>query len=80
MNLLDRVKNRLQPSPELSIVPVVEALEVNLEQIEPRTQILEDFGCGVPIRDKPRRQAGGSRFPKNRDTPFRRDEWFVSRC
>ena len=48
----DRVENRLQASTELAIVAVVEALEIDFVQIDPRPQIFDHFRRAVAVRDK----------------------------
>ena len=73
----NRVEDRLEPAAELPVMPIVEALEIDLVEIDPRTQVLEHPRRAVPVRDEPGRQPGGPGFLEDRDRPFARDERLV---
>ena len=73
----DRVEDRLQPPAELTVVPVVEALEIDLVEIDPRPQILEHCRRAVAVRHEAGRQSRRLRFLEHGHRPFARDERLV---
>src|ERR1019366_6019414 len=76
----DGVKNRLQTSAKLPIVPIIEALQIHFVQIDPRMQILQHLRRPVAIRNESGLQAGFTRLPENCDCPLARDQRLVVRA
>ena len=74
---LDRVEDRLQPSAELAVVPVVEALEIDLVEIDVRPQVLEHARRAVAVRDEAGDEAVRARFLEDLDRPLGGDERLV---
>ena len=56
---------------------VVKTLEINLVQVDPRSQIFQHLGRGVAIRDKAGDESGRSGFLEYRNRPLTCDERFV---
>ena len=75
--LADSIENRLEPSPELPVMPVVETLEVYLVQIHPWFQEVEHLGGAVSVRDKSRHQPGLLRLFEDGDRPLTRDQRLI---
>ena len=46
----DGVENRREPSAELAVVAIVEALEIDFVEIDPRPQVLEHLRRAVAVR------------------------------
>ena len=46
----DGVEHGLEDAPELPVAPVVEPLEVDLVEVHPRTDVLENLGRRVAVR------------------------------
>ncbi len=71
------VENRLQPSAELAIMAIVEALQIHFVQIYPRMQILQHLRRPVTVRNERCLQPGFARMPENLNCPLARDERLV---
>ena len=59
----DRVEDRLQPAAELAVVAVVEALEIDLVEIDLRPQVFEDLRRAVAVRHEAGHEARRSAPP-----------------
>ena len=46
----DRVEDRLEAAAELAVVAIVEALEIDLVEVDPRPQVLEHLRRAVAVR------------------------------
>ena len=76
----DRVEDRLEPSAELAIVAIVEALEIDLVEIDPRPQVFEDLRRAVAVRHEAGDEARGFGLLEHRDRPLARDQRLVVRA
>ncbi len=74
---LDRVEDRRQSSAELTVAPVVEALEIDFVEIDVRPDVLEHASCAVAVRHESGDEPGAARFLKDLHRPFGGDERFV---
>src|SRR5436190_130471 len=77
MEPADRVENRLEPATELTVVAIVEALEIDLIEIDPRPDVLEHLWRAVSVRDVTRDQAGGLGLFEDGDRPLAGNQWLV---
>ncbi len=77
MQPLDRLEDRRQPSTELAIVLVVEALEVDFVEIDVRPDVLEHARGAVSVGDETSDEPGPARLLKDLHRPFGSDERFV---
>ena len=74
----DRVEDWLQPSAELAVVPVVEALEIDFVEVDVRPQVLEHARRAVAVRDESGDETVLARASrKTLDRPFDGDERLV---
>ena len=64
-------------SAEFVVVAIVEALEIDLVEIEPRAQVFEDLRRAVAVGNESGEQAGGPCLFENSDGPFAGDERLV---
>src|SRR5262245_5066248 len=76
----NRLEDRLEPAPELPVVPIVEALQVDLVEIDPRAEVLQHLWSTVAVGNVPGSEACSLGFLEHRDRPFARDERFVVRA
>src|SRR6266576_1419047 len=74
---LDAVDDVLQLAAQRPVVLVAEGLEVDLVQVRPGPDVLEDLAGGVAVRDVGRRESARPRLLEDLDRPFRRDQRFV---
>jgi hypothetical protein len=61
----------------LTVVAIVEALEIDLVEIDPRPDVLEHLGRAVSVRDVTREQASRLRLFEDGDRPLARDQRLV---
>ena len=73
----DGVEDWLQPSAQLAIAAIVEALEIDLVEIDVRTKILENALRAVAVRDEARHQTATTRLLEDVDCPLSGDQWLV---
>ena len=73
----DGVEDRLEPAAELAIAAIVEALEVDLVEIDVRPEVLEHLRRAVAVRHEPGHQARRARLLEDGDGPLGRDERLV---
>src|SRR5207249_11999369 len=76
----DRIEDRREPASELAVMAIVEALEIDLVEIDPRPQVFEYLRRPVAVRHVAGREAGRLRFLEYGDGPFARDERLVVRA
>ena len=76
----NRVEDRLQPSAKLTVMAIVEALEIDFVQIDPRAQIFEHFRRAVAVRHVSRRQPRGLGLLEDGHGPLARDERLIVRA
>ena len=74
-----RIVSRIGSSrpPSCAVVPIVEALEVDLVEIDPRADVLEHLRRAVAVRHVAGREPGGLRFLEDGDRPFAGDQRLV---
>src|SRR5229473_4094445 len=77
MQETNRIQDGLQPAPELTIVPVIETLQVHFVKIHPRPQVFEDLRGAVSVGNKAGHQSGRARFLKDSHGPFTRNQRLV---
>ncbi len=80
VQLANGPEDRVNPPAQLTIVSIVEALEIDLVEIHPRLDVVEDPRGSVPVRHVSGGESGAARFLENRDGPFARDERLVVRA
>ena len=73
----DRVQDRLDAAAELTVVPVVKALEIDLVEIDPRSDVIQHARRAVAVRHVRGEEARGARLPKDRHGPLAGNQWFV---
>src|SRR5262249_51556423 len=66
----DRVENRLEPAPQLTVVAIVETLEIDLVEIDPRPDVLEHLWRAVSVRDVTSDQTSGLGLFEDGDRPL----------
>ena len=76
----DRAEDGLDSSAQLAIVTIVEALEIDFVEIDPRAQVFEDTRRAVPVRHVPGQQPALARRLEHRDRPFARNQRLVVRA
>ena len=59
----DRVEDRLEAAAELAVVAIVEALEIDLVEIDPRPQVLEHLRRAVAVRHEAGRRGRRPSLP-----------------
>jgi len=75
----DRERDRLEPSAKLSVLAVVEALEIHLVEVDVGTDEVEDAPGPVAVRDERRHQPGRARMTEDLDGPLGGDQGLVVR-
>src|SRR5437016_418463 len=74
---LDAVDDVLQLATQRPVVLIAEGLEVDLVQVRPRPDVLEDLPGGVAVRDVCRGESARPRLLENLDGPLGCDQRFV---
>ena len=67
----------IEPAAQLPVVPVVEALEIHLVEIDPRPDEIEHARRAVAVRYEAGHEARGAGLPEDRDAPLGGDERLV---
>src|SRR2546425_6367961 len=67
---LDRIENILEQSAELTIIPILKTLEIDLVEIHPGSDVLQDFRRTVPVRYVRRFQSLRARDFEDLDSPL----------
>src|SRR4030095_1054981 len=70
----DGVENWLQPSAQLTVSAIVEALEIDLVKIDMRSQVFEDALGAVAVRHEPGDQPSAPGFLEYFNGPFSSNE------
>ncbi len=73
----DRVENGLEPPAEFAVVAVVEALEIDFVEIDPRADVLEHLRRAVAVRDVAGDEPCGFGFLEHGHRPLARDQRLV---
>src|SRR5688572_14511739 len=77
MDHLHGLENVVDHTAELSIVPVVHRLQIDLVTIRPRAQVIEHLRSSVAVGDECCAKTGGPCFLEDLDRPLSSDQWFV---
>ena len=80
MQSADGVEDGLEASAELTIVAIVEALEIDFVEVDPGMEIVEDLRRAVAVGDKCGEQSGLARLAENGDCPLAGDQRLVVRA
>src|SRR5215471_4008968 len=80
MNAPNRVEDGTNSSAQFVIVAVVKALQIDLVEIEPGTQVFEHLGRAVAVGNEAGEEPRSLGLFKNSDGPFAGDQWFVVRA
>jgi hypothetical protein len=76
----DGVENAIDAAAELAVAAIAEALQIDLVEIDPRAQVVDDLLGPVAVRDE-RGAAGRAAAPlEHLDRPFGGDERLVVRA
>ncbi len=73
----DAVEDGADAATEFVVVAVVEALQIDFVEIEPRAHVVENLRRAVAVGDESGKKAGGLGFFENCDRPFAGDERLV---
>src|SRR2546430_12333381 len=73
----DRLEHRAQQTAELPVVLVVEALEVDLVEVDPGAQVVEHLGRRVAVGDVGADEAARPALAEDFDGPLARDQGLV---
>ena len=74
---LDRLEHCAQHAAQLPVVLVVEALQIDLVEVDPGTQVVEHLGRGVAVRDVRADEAAPLGLAEDLDGPLARDQGLV---
>src|SRR5207244_12335932 len=77
METADGFEDRPDAAAQLVVMTIVEALEVDLVEVNPGPQVFEHMGRAIAIRDKSGKQAGGFRLFEYGYGPLAGDEWLI---
>ena len=74
-----RIVSRIgsQASAQLAVAAIVEALEIDLVDVEPRREVLDHLRRAIAVRDEPRRQAARAGRLEHRHAPLGGDQRLV---
>src|SRR5207244_9971415 len=79
METADGFEDRPDAAAQLVVMTIVEALEVDLVEVNPGPQVFEHMGRAIAIRDKSGKQAGVFRLFEYGYGPLAGDEWLIDR-
>src|SRR5215469_1842338 len=77
MQAANRVQDWLQPPTQLVIVAIIKTLKVNLVEIHPRSQVLQDLRSAVSVGNEGSQQSGVTGFLEDRHRPFAGDQRLI---
>src|SRR5439155_8326182 len=76
---LDRIENILEQSAELTIIPILKTLEIDLVEVHPGFDVLQDFRRTVPVRYVRRVQSLRARDFEDLDSPLAANQRHIVR-
>src|SRR5262249_58160811 len=77
---LNRIKDILEQSAELPIIPILKTLEIDLVEVHPGSDVLQDFRGTVTVRYVRRFQSLRAREFEDFDSPLTGNQRFVVRA
>ena len=71
------VQNGLESSAELPVMAIIKALQIDLVEVYPRANVIQNLGRAVPIRHISGHEPGSLSLLEYRDGPFARNQRLV---